>query len=130
VISILRHKAVTQTLQPRLRRKKLQYIIALLYIAPLFVNFQKFLSQQFQASSELCSNKWEDNIYFFIYGWILNIGETLAGLYDVSNCALCEDVLLIGSSSEKSQEIIFHTNNKYIGRCGEKSNHKSSTFAN
>jgi hypothetical protein len=77
VIAILRHKAVTQPLQPRLSRKKLQYIIALLYIAPLFVNFPKFLSQQFEASSGLCSNKWEDNIYFFIYGWILNIGETL-----------------------------------------------------
>ena len=77
VIAILRHKAVTQPLQPRLSRKKLQYIIALLYIAPLFVNIPKFLSQLFSASSVLCSNKWEDNIYFFIYGWILNIGETL-----------------------------------------------------
>jgi hypothetical protein len=100
VIAILRHKAVTQPLQPRLSWKKLQYIIALLYIAPLFVNFPKFLSQQFEASSELCSNKWEDNIYFFIYDWILNIGETLVFM-----------VFLIVLYAKMCYSLVLHQNN-------------------
>ena len=76
VIAILRHKAVTQPLQPRLSGKRLRYIIALLYIVPLFFNMPTFLSQQF-TSSGLCTNKWEDNIYFSIYGWIANIAIIL-----------------------------------------------------
>ena len=38
-----------------------------------------FLSQQF-TSSGLCTNKWEDNIYFSIYGWIVNITIILVSM--------------------------------------------------
>jgi hypothetical protein len=79
VIAILRHKAVTQPLQPRLSGKRLQYIIALLYIVPLFFIMPTFLSQQF-TSAGLCTNKWEDNIYFSIYGWIANIAIILVSV--------------------------------------------------
>jgi hypothetical protein len=67
VIAILRHKAVTQPLQPRLSGKKLQYIITLIYIFPLFVNIPKFLSQQFEASSGLCIVINGKITYIFLY---------------------------------------------------------------
>ena len=75
VIAILRHKAVTQPLRPRISRKKLQYIIALVHIVPLFLNIPTFLSQQ--VTRELCTTRWKDNMYYYVYTWILDLAITL-----------------------------------------------------
>ena len=77
-IAILRYKAVTKPHRPTVSAKKLRYIIALAYIAPVFFTAPKFLSQQVTARE--CTSKWKDNIYFHIYYSIDNIVITLVSM--------------------------------------------------
>ena len=89
---------------------------------------QHFSHMQEFASSGVCSNKWEDNTYFYIYGWVVNIAVTLVSMVFliVLYAKMC---YLLALHQQKFQEIIFSTNNQSLQKCGEKINHKSSTFA-
>ena len=74
VIALLRHKAITQPLQPKVTSKRLKCIIVLVYITPLFLYIPKFLSQQ--VAGEQCTNRWQGNMYYYIYDMILDLSNT------------------------------------------------------
>ena len=77
-IAVLRYGAVTKPLRPRTSAKKLKYVIAFAYIAPIFFAIPKFLSQQITAGK--CTSKWKENIYYYIYYSIDNIVITLVSM--------------------------------------------------
>ena len=65
IIAILRYKAVTQPLHPKLRKKALNYIVAGVYIVVFILYLPVFVSVELKAIH--CRSRWYQNLYFKIY---------------------------------------------------------------